>query len=62
MGEDLIYLDTYILQQDMRVRMPKTVVTNLNLTRGKSRFDIYMDVAQKVIILKPCKENDDVEK
>ena len=23
MNDDLIYLDTYVLQQDMRIRMPK---------------------------------------
>ena len=34
MNDALIYLDTYVLQQDMRVRMPKTILANLNLEKG----------------------------
>lgn len=29
--EELIYLDTYVLQQDMRIRLPKSVLANLNV-------------------------------
>ena len=29
MDETLIYLDTYILQQDMRVRLPKSIISNM---------------------------------
>lgn len=52
MNEDLIYLDTYVLQQDMRVRMPKSILENLNLEKGKSRFMIYYDKLNKQLILK----------
>ncbi len=52
MLEELVFLDTYVLQQDMRVRMPKTVLANLNLEKGKSKFDIYLDKAENAIILK----------
>lgn len=38
-----IYLDTYVLQQDMRVRLPKTILANMNVEKGKTRFDIYLD-------------------
>ena len=42
--EELIYLDTYVLQQDMRIRMPKSILENLNVEKGKSRFKIYYDI------------------
>ncbi|GAB9261252.1 hypothetical protein CANFE03_09130 [Ligilactobacillus animalis] len=30
MGNELVYLDTYVLQQDMRIRLPKTILQNMN--------------------------------
>ncbi len=53
MAKKMIYLDTYVLQQDMRVRMPKTILTNLNLIKGQSQFDIYLDKTDNAIVLKP---------
>ena len=41
MDETLIYLDTYILQQDMRVRLPKSIISNMGAEKGKTKFDIY---------------------
>ena len=35
MEQDLIYLDTYVLQQDMRIRMPKCILTNMSAEKGK---------------------------
>lgn len=35
-----IYLDTYVLQQDMRIRLPKSVLSNLNVIKGSTKFDI----------------------
>lgn len=55
MGEK-IYLDTYILQQDMRIRMPKAIIKNLNVKCGKTLFDIYLDPEGNAIILIPKKE------
>lgn len=52
MKENLIYLDTYILQQDMRIRMPKSIIENLNLTKGISKFAIYLNKEEKSLILK----------
>ena len=52
---DLIYLDTYILQQDLRVRMPKAILENLSLKKGKSLLDIYYDKNRDCIILKEKK-------
>ena len=48
MNEDLIYLDTYVLQQDMRIRMPKTVLANMKIERGKTKFAIYLDKKENV--------------
>jgi hypothetical protein BACCOPRO_03032 len=50
--EELIYLDTYVLQQDMRIRMPKSILENLNVEKGKSRFKIYYDKISSQLILK----------
>ena len=36
-----IYFGTYVLQQDMRVRLPKAILTNLGAEKGNSQFDIF---------------------
>ena len=28
-NDDKVYLDTYVLQQDMRIRLPKSILNNL---------------------------------
>lgn len=59
MDNDIIYLDTYVLQQDMRVRMPKSILTNLNVEKGVTKFSIYLDKKNNQLILKkvePVKE------
>ena len=50
--EDLTYLDTYVLQKDMRIRLPKSILENLNLEKGKSKFKIYYDKINAQLILK----------
>ena len=52
MNNERIYLETYILQKDMRVRMPKTILANLPLVKGYSKFDIFLDKGANEIILK----------
>ncbi len=52
----LIYLDTYILQKDMRLRLPKAILSNLDLEKGKSEFDIFYDKDSQSIVLKIHKE------
>lgn len=49
--------DTYVLQQDMRVRMPKSILSNLNVEKGETKFDVYLDREEKSIILKIHEEN-----
>lgn len=60
--ENLIYLDTYILQQDMRIRMPKSILVNLSVEKGKSRFKIYYDKLNSQLILKVDTESQENQK
>ncbi len=55
--DELIYLDTYVLQKDMRIRLPKCILENLDLEQGKSRLKIYITKNNKQIILKKEYEN-----
>ena len=61
MSEQFIYLDTYILQQDMRIRLPKSVLSNLNVKNGETKFDVYLDLEDESLILKVhnCNGDDD---
>lgn len=56
---DLIYLDTYVLQKDMRIRLPKNIVENLQVKEGITEFKIYCDVKNSQLILKKvdCNKN-----
>lgn len=50
-----VLLDTYVLQQDMRIRLPKQIINNLNVEKGKTKFDIYMNTEKEEIILRISK-------
>lgn len=52
MENDLIYLDTYLLQQDMRIRLPKAILTNLPAVKGKTKFEVYLDKKNAELRLK----------
>lgn len=52
MNDELIYLDTYVLQKDMRIRMPKSILENLGVEKGESKFKIYYDQLNSQLILK----------
>lgn len=52
MDNTIIYLDTYVLQQDMRIRLPKAILANLEAEKGVSKFDIYLDTKKKELILR----------
>lgn len=56
MGNELVYLDTYILQQDMRIRLPKTILQNMNVEKGETHFDIYLNREDQSLILEPTKK------
>lgn len=53
MKENLIYLDTYVLQQDMRIRLPKSILGNLSVEKGITKFEIYLDRQENALVLKP---------
>ena len=59
MSNDPIYLDTYVLQRDMRIRLPKSILTNLSIEKGVSRFAIYLDQSKNELILKVVREQED---
>ena len=52
MTDSCIYLDTYVLQQDMRVRMPKAILSNRGVEKGKTKFDIYLDSSDNSLIFR----------
>lgn len=47
-----IYLETYVLQQDMRIRMPKAILTNMGAKKGITKFDIFYNVETHEVILR----------
>lgn len=59
MGNDLIYLDTYVLQQDMRIRLPKSILNNLSVEKGISKFAIYFDKKNNSLVLKVEKSKEE---
>lgn len=61
MDNTIIYLDTYILQQDMRIRLPKAILANLEAKKGVSKFDIYLDTKSKELILKLSEDTEEKE-
>ena len=54
---EMIYLDTYVLQQDMRVRLPKAILTNMDVEKGKTQFDIYLDSKNNSLIFRIHEDN-----
>ncbi len=52
MAKALIYLDTYVLQQDMRIRLPKAILNNIPVQKGTSKFSIYLDQEKNELILR----------
>lgn len=53
--DGFVYLDTYTLQQDMRLRLPKTIIENMGVIKGKTAFDIYMKNDKSILIIKVSK-------
>ena len=52
MNNSMIFLETYVLQQDMRIRLPKAILSNVGAEKGKTLFDIYLRTDENSIILK----------
>ena len=53
---DGTYLDTYVLKKDMRVRMPKAILSNMAVEKGTTKFDIYMSPDHESLVLRVHKE------
>ena len=58
MSDNEIYLDTYVLQQDMRIRMPKAILSNLDARKGNTKFDIYLNTVDKTLTLRVHKPDE----
>ena len=58
MADSCIYIDTYVLQQDMRVRMPKAILSNMGVEKGKTKFDIYLDSRDNSLVFRIHDDND----
>ena len=56
MKDSYIYLDTYVLQQDMRIRLPKSILANLAAEKGVTKFQIFLDADNQSLILRKCEE------
>lgn len=56
MKDSYIYLDTYVLQQDMRIRLPKAILANLAAEKGVTKFQIFLDADNQSLILRKCEE------
>lgn len=52
MAKEPIYLDTYALQQDMRIRLPKSILNNLPIEKGITKFSIYLNQEKNELILR----------
>lgn len=48
----MVFLETYVLQQDMRIRLPKAILSNVGAEKGKTMFDIYFSADDNTIVLK----------
>ena len=57
MKSELIYLDTYVLQKDMRIRLPKSIIENLHVEKGTSEFKIYFDRSKSELILRVAQKS-----
>lgn len=52
MDDKCIYLDTYVLQQDMRIRIPKAILSNMDVEKGVTKFDIYLNSDEQALVLR----------
>lgn len=53
----MVFLETYVLQQDMRIRMPKSIISNLGAEKGKTMLDIYFNADDNSIVMKVHEDN-----
>ncbi|MDK9580585.1 hypothetical protein QQA45_03515 [Sneathia sanguinegens] len=56
MNSNVVYVDTCILQKDRRIRLPKSILTNLNILSGEVKFEIFLNIQDQTIVLVPMSE------
>lgn len=61
MDKNEVLLDSYALQKDMRIRLPKQVLSNLPVTVG-SIFDVFYNPVTQDIILRVSKTTESTER
>lgn len=59
MDRDLVFMDSVMLQQDMRIRLPKALLVNIEGVPGKSYLGVYFNALTKEIVLKIDNNNKD---
>lgn len=59
MKKELFYLDSYVIQKDMRIRLPKAAAINLGLECGKSVLNVYVNKDNSEIVLKLADNNEE---
>ena len=52
MDNSMVFLETYVLQQDMRIRLPKAILSNVGADIFLTMFDIYFSADDNTIVLK----------
>ena len=61
MKRDLFYLDSYFVQKDMRIRLPKAAAVNLGLESGKTVLDVFVYKNNNEIVLKVSDKKEEEE-
>ena len=56
MNSNVVYVDTCILQKDRRIRLPKSILTNLNILSCEVKFEIFLNIQDQTIVLVPMSE------
>ncbi len=51
-GNKRIFLSTYLLHKDKRIRLPKAIENNMSAVPGETYFDIFYDAKRQELILK----------
>lgn len=61
MNKNEVLLDSYALQKDLRIKLPKQIKSNLPVDVG-TVFDIYINPVNNEIILRIARQNANDEK
>lgn len=56
----LVYLDSYTLQSDSRIRLPKSAIENLGALPGKTQFKVFYSPETQSLVLKITEDKEGV--